>query len=194
MSQLQAIQLGVIDSQIGFSDFMVQWLNELSKYTYVDYYSCQGNHDEIRPLGSSKGDFPHESSAKLINWHLEKMLINNPNITVHKNKPLQYVDIVGTKVLATHGQDERNLENSLKDYTNTYGKKIHMLFTGHLHSTHNKTIGMDGLQSIEFFQADSICGVDSFSVKLKKTAPAGATMMKLERELGRTETFNFKLK
>ncbi|PGZ96959.1 hypothetical protein COE51_16455 [Bacillus pseudomycoides] len=194
MSQLQSIQLGIIDSQIGFADFMVQWLNELSNYVNIDYYSCQGNHDEIRPLGSSKGEFANENVAKLINWHLERMLTHNKNITIHTNKPLQYVDVVGTKILAAHGQDEKNLENSIKDYSNTYGKKIHMLFTGHLHNTNTKTVGMDGMQNIEFYQHPSICGIDDYSVKLKKTAPAGAVMMKIERGLGRTETFDFKLK
>jgi hypothetical protein len=194
MSALQSIQLGIMDSQMGFADFMVVWLNELSKYVNVDYYSTQGNHDEIRPLGSSKGDFPNENVARIINWHLERMLEKNPNITIHKNKPLIYVDIVGTKVLATHGQDERNLENSIRDYTTTYNKKIHMLLTGHLHNTNTKTVGMDGMQNIEFYQHPSICGIDEYSVKLKKTAPAGATMMKIVRDLGRTETFDFKLK
>lgn len=194
MSQLQAIQLGVIDSQIGFADFMVVWLNELSKHVYIDYYSTMGNHDEIRPLGSSKGDFAHENVSKIITWHLEGMLKENKKITIHKNKPMQYVDVVGTKILATHGQDEKNLENSIKDYQNIYGKQIHMLLTGHLHSTNTKTVGMDGLQNIEFYQHPSICGIDDYSLKLKKAAPAGAIMMKIARDLGRVETVDFKLK
>jgi hypothetical protein len=195
MSQLQAIQMGIFDSLIGFADFMFQWLNELSKYVRVDYYSCWGNHDEIRPLGSSKGDFAHENVDRVITWHLQTMfgLMGNENIIVHKNKPLNYVDIVGTKVLATHGQDERNLENSIKDYQNVYNKKIHMLFTGHLHNTNTKTVGMEGLQNIEFYQHPSICGIDEYSMKLKKVAPAGGVMMKIVRGLGRTETFDFKL-
>lgn len=195
MSQLQSIQLGILDSAMGFADFMVVWLNELSKLNiHIDYYSTQGNHDEIRPLGSSKGDFPHENMAKIINWHLESMLTKNQYITIHKNKPLQYVDIVGTKVLATHGQDERNLENSIKEYSTTYNKKIHMLLTGHLHNTNTKTVGMDGMQNIEFYQHPSICGIDEYSMKLKKTAPAGAVMMKIVRDLGRVETYDIKLK
>jgi hypothetical protein len=194
MSQLQLIQLGIMDSQMGFADFMVIWLNELSRYANIDYYSTQGNHDEIRPLGSSKGEFPNENVGRLINWHLERMLVDNKNITIHKNKPLQYVDIVGTKILATHGQDEKNLENSIRDYTTTYGKKIHMLLTGHLHNTNTKTVGMDGMQNIEFYQHPSICGIDDYSLKLKKTAPAGAVLMKIERGNGRKETIDFKLK
>lgn len=195
MSQLQSIQLGIMDSQMGFADFMVVWLDTLSKQgIHVDYYSTQGNHDEIRPLGSSKGDFANENVSRLINWHLEGMLAKNPNITIHKNKPMQYVDVVGTKILATHGQDEKNLENSIRDYTTIYNKKIHMLLTGHLHNTNTKTVGMDGMQNIEFYQHPSICGIDEYSMKLKKVAPAGAVMMKIERNLGRTETIDFKLK
>lgn len=196
MSQLQALQLGINDSLIGFADFIFAWLNELSHKVRIDYYSCWGNHDEIRPLGSSKGEFAHENVDKVISWHLKRMfsLMKNENVVIHDNKPMHYVDVVGTKILATHGQDERNLENSIKDYQNVYGKKIHMLFTGHLHNTNTKTVGMDGLQNVEFYQHPSICGIDDYSVKLKKVAPAGATMMKLVRGLGRTETIDFKLK
>jgi hypothetical protein len=194
MSALQSLQLGILDSAMGFAEFMTNWLNELSKYVYVDYHSVQGNHTEIRPLGSSKGDFPHENMERIVTWYLKTSLKDNPNITIHDNKPFVYLDVVGTKILATHGQDERNLENSIKDYVNVYGKQIHMLKTGHLHNIHNKTIGMDGMQNIEFYQAPSICGIDEYSVKLKKTANAGATMMVFERGLGRTTTYDFKLK
>ena len=194
MSQLQVLQLGILDSAMGFAEFMSAWLNELSKHVYVDYYSCRGNHTEIRPLGSSKGDFPHENMERIVTWFLRTSLKDNPNITIHDNRSLVYVDIVGTKILATHGQDEKNLENSIKDYINVYGKPIHMLKTGHLHNTHNKTVGMDGLQNIEFYQSPSICGIDEYSVKLKKTANAGSNMMIFERGLGKTTVYDFKLK
>lgn len=194
MSQLQSIQLGVVDTVIGFAQFMGTWLNELSKYVVIDYYSSQGNHDEIRVLNANRGDFPNENVDKLITFHLQTLLKDNPNITVHDSKYLRYVDIVGTKVLAVHGQDEKNLQNSISQYRDLYGKHIDILLTGHLHNTHTKTVGMNGLQNIEFYQHPSLCGIDEYSVKLKKVAPAGAVMMKIERGLGRTETFDIKLK
>lgn len=194
MSQLQSIQLGVVDTVIGFSQFIGAWLNELSKYVVVDYYSSQGNHDEIRILNANRGDFPNENVDKLITFHLQTLLKENPNITIHDSKYIRYVDIVGTKVLAVHGQDEKNLQNSISQYRDLYGKHIDILLTGHLHNTHTKTVGMNGLQNIEFYQHPSLCGIDEYSVKLKKVAPAGAVMMKIERGLGRTETFDIKLK
>lgn len=69
-----------------------------------------------------------------------------------------------------------------------------MLLTGHLHNTNTKTVGMDGMQNIEYYQHPSICGIDDYSLKLKKTAPAGAVMMKIVRGLGRKEIFDIKLK
>jgi predicted phosphodiesterase len=194
MSQLQALELGVIDSVIGFSDFMTMWLNELSSYVSVDYYSCQGNHNEIRPLGSSKGDFAHENTERWITWHLQRMLKNNPNIRIHNNKTHCYFNVVGVDILATHGQDERNLESSIKDYIVTYNKPIDMLLTGHLHNSHGKTVGMNGLKNIEFLQQPSICGIDDYSAKLKKTANAGANLYVVEEGYGKTATYDIKLK
>lgn len=193
MSQLQSLQLGITDSIIGFAEFMTVWLNELSKYTYIDYYSCQGNHNEVRPLGSKSGEFPHENTERIITWYLKGMLRDNPNIKIHDNKNLVYVDVLGTKILATHGQDERNLEQSVKDYMLVYNKPIHILLTGHLHNSHNKTVAKQGLRNIEFVQCPSICGIDDYSLKLKKTANAGATMFLIEKGLGKTTTYDFKL-
>jgi hypothetical protein len=82
MSQLQSLQLGVVESVIGFSDFMVNWLNELSKYVRIDYYNVLGNHNEIRPLGSQRGEFPHENTERIISWYLKTALANNPNVDI----------------------------------------------------------------------------------------------------------------
>ena len=193
MSQLKSLRLGVIDSVIGFAEFMVTWINELSKYMIVDYYSVQGNHNEIRPLGSNSGDFPHENTERLINWYLEKSLENNPNAKINKCSSHQYLEIVGVKVLATHGQNEKNLENSIKDYMLSYGIKIDILLTGHLHSTHTKTIGMNGELNVEYIQCPSICGIDDYSLKLKKSAKAGALLFILEEGKGRSITYDIKL-
>lgn len=194
MSQLQVLQMGIIDSAIDMADFLTIWLNELSKHVYVDYYAAEGNHTEIRPLGSKKGDFPDDNMEKVVTRILMSDLKDNPNVTIHPNKYFQYVDVVGTKILATHGQDEKSLEQSVKDYAHTYRKPVHMLLTGHLHSHHEKTIGIDEGQSIRFVQVPSLCGIDDFSMKLKKTANAGALIQMFERGYGRTNLYDITLK
>ncbi|MGE4572716.1 MAG: hypothetical protein AB7E09_08270, partial [Candidatus Izemoplasmatales bacterium] len=101
MSQLQSLQLGVVESVIGFSDFMVNWLNELSKYVRIDYYNVLGNHNEIRPLGSQRGEFPHENTERIISWYLKTALANNPNIDIHIGEShVQHFSTIGVNILA----------------------------------------------------------------------------------------------
>lgn len=180
MSQLQMLKLGVIDSAIEFADFMEVWINELSRYCIVDYRSVQGNHTELRLLSGKRGDFPKENVEKLITKILLKGLRNNKNVTIHKNKDICLFDILGINILAVHGQNEKNLEQSIKDYTILYNQQIDMLISGHLHSDHSKTVGITPSGNIEYIQCPSIIGIDDYSMILKKSAKPGAKIILLE--------------
>ena len=89
---------------------------------------------------------------------------------------------------------KKNLEKSLKDYTQIYNKPIHILKTGHLHHHNNKTIGMDGLRNIEFIQSPALCGIDEYSVKLKKVANAGSLLTIFTDDYGKYCTYDIRLK
>jgi hypothetical protein len=52
---------------------------------------------------------------------------------------------------------------------------------------------MNGERNVEYIQTDSIIGIDDYSLKLKKTSNAGAKVMILEENKGRTVTYNIKL-
>lgn len=174
LTQLQFLSMGVIESVMKLSEFLATWLTELSKYAIVDYYSVMGNHAEMRIGGIKSGELQKENLEKIIPWYIQERLKDNPNITVHEAEFIQIVDVLGTNICLTHGQNERNLENSIKDYMMIYGEPIHMLKTGHLHHLNNKTVGMMGDRNIEYVQSPSICGIDEYSMKLKKTANAGS--------------------
>lgn len=194
MSQLMSLKLGVTDSAIHFAEFMSQWLNELSKYCTVDYYSIFGNHDQMRLLSGKRDEFPHENAQKWITALIKANLKGNENVTINNCNEFMYIDVLGTKILGVHGENEKNLENSIKDYALTYSKRIDMLLSGHLHHAHEKTIGMNGNRDIEYIQCPSIIGIDDYSLKLKKTSNAGAKVMVIEEGKGRTITHNIKLK
>jgi len=194
MSQLQSLQLGVVESVIGFSDFMVNWLNELSKYVRIDYYNVLGNHNEIRPLGSQRGEFPHENTERIISWYLKTALANNPNVDIHIGESyVQYFSTVGVNILAVHGQDEKDLEKSLKDYVLLYNQKIDILLAGHLHHNYEKTIAIGDSGEVEVIQSPSIIGLDDFSMRLKRSSNAGAKLFILEEGKGRTITYKISL-
>lgn len=194
MSQLMSLKLGITDSAIHFAEFMSQWLNELSKYSTVDYYSIFGNHDQLRLLSGKRDEFPNENAQKWITTLIKANLKSNRNVTINNCNEFMYIDVLGTKVLGVHGENEKNLENSIKDYVLTYNKPVDILLSGHLHHSHEKTIGMNGIQDIEYIQCPSIIGIDHYSLKLKKTSNSGAKIMIIEENLGRTTTHNIKLK
>lgn len=178
VSQLQSLQHNTIDSTMKFAEFMANWLNELSRYVYIDYYSTTGNHTESRPLGSKKGEFPHENFERIINWYLQARLENNQNINIHDcDSKLQFVQVGNYNVLATHGENERKLEQSIKDYILLYGQRIDLLLTGHLHTDHSQTVGMNELGNIKYIQFPSVCGVSDYSMKLKKSSAPGSKLI-----------------
>lgn len=196
MSQLQFIQLGMADQTMGYAEFMSHWLDELSSHSVIgsiEYRTVLGNHSESRPLNSQRGDFKNENMERITTWFIKERLKNNAKVNVHEAKSLTYFSIFNTNILATHGQEERNLENSIKDYTNIYNKKIHILKTGHLHHLSNKTIGMDSGQNIEYIQSPAICGIDEYSMTLKKVSNAGTLITVFEEGYGKLNTYDIRL-
>lgn len=172
---------------------MSQWLNKFTSYNIqIEYYSVLGNHPETRPLNSQRGDFQQENMERIVTWFIKERLKNNLDIIIHEPKSIIYFDVLGTKIVATHGQDEKNLEKSIQDYSTMYGKEIHILKTGHLHHHSNKTIGMSGTRNIEVIQSPAICGIDEYSVKLKKLSNAGTLLTIFEKNYGKSNTYDIR--
>jgi len=193
-SQLQSLQYGIIDSVIKFSEFMAEWLNKLSEYVAIEYYSCEGNHDELRLLKEKgKGDFPNENVNKLIMHFLEMRLKDNKNVIIHnEDKSFIFTNIAGLNIFGYHGED-KNLSNALKDLQIVYNEKIDLMLAGHLHSSSLHTVGMGEYGDIECIRVPSICGIDDYSLKIRKSARAGAKLFILEKDKGKTITYDIDL-
>lgn len=192
MSQLQSLQTGVVDSVIEFSEFMATWLNEFSKNNIViDYYQCWGNHDELRLLTGAKGDFPNENVNKLIMKFLNIRLENNDNVIIHDDGiPFIYETICDVPVFGYHGED-KNLLESIKWFRNIYKKPIDIIFGGHLHSQSLSTEGIGRYGDSQCIRVSSICGIDEYSMSLRKAGRAGASMFIFEEGLGKTQQNDF---
>ena len=181
LSQLQSLKYGIIESTTKYADFMANWLNELSYHIIIDFYSVMGNHSETRPLGSKSGDFPNENMEKIINWHLKHRLSDNQNIRINEcTGNFAFNSINEYNIFATHGQNEKNLEQSVKDYNLLYNENIDILLTGHLHKSSSRTVGVNGNSNIDCIEFPSICGIDDYSMKIKKSAKPGSKMVLLE--------------
>lgn len=81
-SQLMKLRWGVVESCMRFSEYMAQWISELSKYAVVFACGVDGNHTETRSLNSKRGDFPGENLEKIIFWFLKERLKDNSNVIV----------------------------------------------------------------------------------------------------------------
>jgi predicted phosphodiesterase len=193
MSQLQWISLGNVDSAIEWAEFLSQWINELSKYVLVDYSAVEGNHTELRLLNGKRGDFAHENMEKIVSHIVGCNLKYNKSVKVNKCRTHMYLDIIGTKVLAVHGHQEKNLEKSLIEYPKMYGHHVDILVSGHLHHGHAKTVAMNGIKDVEHYQVPSMVGIDDFSMEIKKTANAGVDLM-IITEQGRKTTHKLRVK
>ncbi|MFA6667693.1 MAG: hypothetical protein WCS51_05030, partial [Bacilli bacterium] len=81
------------------------------------------------------------------------------------------------------------LEQAVKDFSNVYKTQIDILIAGHKHHSLSENIGVNR----DIVGIPSIIGVDDFSLELKKTANAGATIIGIEENKGKVCEENIKL-
>ena len=183
LSQLKAMKTDVVDDIIDYSDLIVGFVTTLANEgLIIDMYTSQGNHSDCRLLTGKKGDFPHENLEKIYFRWVSKFTKDNPNIMLHPNlNGLNYFDVKGYKFMSAHGQNEKNVLNSIKDYEDTYKIAINYFLVGHLHCKNEVEVTSDK----EVVQVRSMMGVNDYSQTIKKTSSAGATMFTVERGYGK---------
>jgi hypothetical protein len=82
--------------------------------------------------------------------------------------------------MATHGQNERDLVKSAKEYKEIYDVKADLMISGHLHNSKQETASLH----TKCIQFPSLIGIDDFSMKIKKTAkPEGKAILKKGKRL-----------
>lgn len=189
VSQLQKLRYGIVESTIKYSEFICNWLNELSKYVFIDFYAVQGNHTELRLISQPKGTFVKENMSFIINEFIKERLKNNQNFKFHMNENgLIFDNICGYNILGIHGE-VKNMDAAIRQFTNTYNVMIDILVAGHKHHYAAETIGVNR----EIINVPSIVGIDDYSISLGKTSNPGALMFILEEGKGLIEEKHFKL-
>lgn len=189
VSQLMKLRYGVVESTIKYAEFICNWLNELSDYVHIDFYSVQGNHSELRMLAQPKGTFTKDNMSVIINEFIKERLKDNPNFTFHLNDSgLIFETVCGYNILGIHGE-VKNMETAMHKFTNSYNTMIDILVGGHKHHTSTEEIG----RAREVISVPSIIGIDDFSMSLGKTSDPGALLFVVEEGKGIVEKRNFKL-
>jgi hypothetical protein len=188
-SQLMKLRYGVVEGTVKYANFIANWLNELSKYVKVKYQMVYGNHSELRMLGQPKGTFKEENTGLFVREMIGTRLENNPNFEMIVNPTgLIFDTIEGFNTLAIHGE-VRNMDNAIKDFSNTYNTDIRILIGGHMHHYKAETVGINR----EVINVPSIIGIDDFSMSLNKTSNPGATLLVVEQGDGIGIEYKIKL-
>ena len=189
VSQLQKLKYGLIESTIKYSEYICNWLNELSKYVHIDFYAVQGNHTELRRISQPKGTFINENMSLVINEFIKERLKDNNNFDFHVNESgLIFDNICGYNILGIHGE-VKNMETAIQQFTNTYNTIIDILVAGHKHHFSAVSVG----NNRDVINVPSVIGTDDYALSLGKSSNAGATLFILEENSGIVEQRNFKL-
>lgn len=188
-SQLMKLRYGVVEGTVKYANFIAHWLNELTKYVNVKYQMVYGNHSELRMLGQPKGTFKEENTGMFVREMIKTYLYGNPNFEMIVNPTgLIFDNIEGFNVLGIHGE-VKNMENAIKDFSNTYNTNIQILLGGHMHHYKAETVGINK----DVINVPSIIGIDDYSMSLNKTSNPGAVLFCIEENKGVTLEYKIKL-
>ncbi len=175
VNQLLTLKYGLVDSAFLYSEFIANWLNDLSKYCHIEYRNTKGNHTETRPYNSKRGEFPDENFERIVAHIVKLRVANNNRITVYETETnAMYFNCAGLNILGCHGQDERSMDTVIADYERFYNVPVDIVFEGHLHRSASKTISAKGSVNTQVIQVPSLVGTNTFAAKHKWSANAGA--------------------
>lgn len=192
ISQLTNLKIGITNQTVQFMRFIVRWLNKLSEYVNITYYSVPySNHSQIRPFGSKANDFAKEDMEQIIFAYVYDMLDKNQRIKVEEcNTKHLILDIFKYKIIATHGHDVKNVDDFIKDISDKYKVFFDYAFIAHKHSSGNKSVGEGTTNNCEVINIPSIMGSDEYADSLLVGSKAGATLIEFTESQGKRKTYD----
>jgi len=189
-SQLMKLQYGILESTIRYTEYMCNWLNELSNHVIVEFQMTNGNHSELRMLGQPKGTFTDENMGVIVSEMIKTRLEKNKNfIFKESSTEMIYANELGYNIIGIHGE-VRDMERALKDLSHIYNLDIDILIGGHIHHNKVETIGYHK----DVISVPSIMGTDKYALSINKMANPGATFLIISENEGISCQYNIKLK
>ena len=176
ISSLTKLREPVIDTVIKFSNFLCDWVIELHNRLElpITVVTVGGNHDTCSFLGSSPR-LENENLTKITTAFMEIRLKGIDGINIDPYTDASVKNIRGTNILFEHGED-KDLKTTIDYFSNLYNIDIDEIIAGHLHSPEMKTIGITDIGNRTIRRVGSICGIDPFSKKIRKSARPSAYM------------------
>lgn len=193
LSSLAKLREPVVDTVIKFSEFMAQWLVEIQDRLEVPItvVTVGGNHDINRILGQQP-QLEEENLGKIVVEFLKLRLGQCPDIQVNDYTDVAVKTIGPVNVMFAHGQD-KDLATTIEYFSNLYNVDADEIYAGHLHRPESRAIGITELGDRMIYRVGSICGCDTYSKRLRKSARPSAYFAFYEKEQGHTWSKNYYL-
>lgn len=192
LSDLQLNESSVVKATVFVAKTIANFLNELSKHCYIEYYHCPtSNHSQIRPLGTKASEIASEDVEYIICNYIRDVLVENDRIIVNTNFGCEYIEIpvFNFKTIAMHGHTIKNIDNALKDLT--YHKKTFYttVFLAHYHAAKMGVVGEMSDTDCEVIVCPSFIGSCPYSNSLLKGAKPSCCIFGYDEQYGHTETY-----
>lgn len=195
ISDLKINDSTVVKATVEISRLIALLLRELSIYTKIEYYHApSANHTQIRPLGTKASEIADEDLEFLIGNYIKDLCCGNERISVHlAEEGKQYIEIpiMGNEIIAMHGHQLKNVENSIRDLSMLRRSFIDYLILGHFHSGKEIPSFEGCCNDTEILVSPSFVGSDPYSDSLMKGSKASVKIYGFSSVYGHTETYKF---
>lgn len=185
----------VVKSTVEISRLIALFLRDLSVYANIEYYHTpSANHTQLRPLGTKASEIADEDLEYLIGNYIKDLCSNNGRISVHlAEEGKQYIEIpiMGNEVIAMHGHQLKNIENSIRDLSMLRRSFIDYLILGHYHSGKEIPSFEGCCNDTEILVSPSFVGSDPYSDSIMKGSKAAVKIYGFDSIYGHTETYKF---
>lgn len=193
-SQLMKLEYGLIESAMRLSEHLSNWIARLSEVARVSVYACSGNHSEIRPLGSKKGEFEEENLERIVMWYLAERLKDVSGVYIDPEcRKMKFLPVQGFNFLLFHGDGEKKISEIAKATINQYGETIDFFVCGHAHCENEFPSGMTSNGDSVIIRVPSVCGVSQYAQNKGYNGKAGAVATLIERDYGRRCVYPIRL-
>lgn len=162
----------VITQTMEVAEILAEFLDSLSYFTEVSFYSCLDNHSRLEPNKRESMDL--ESLARLIPWYLAERLKDNDSITICDNKygaDIITCTVAGHNIIGVHGDNDRPT-TALERLSLMTHQHYAMLCTAHLHH-----FSADEQHQSLVISNSSLMGVDRYAEKLRLTSDPSQTFI-----------------
>lgn len=195
VSDLKINDSTVVKATVEISRLIALFLRDLSVYTNIEYYHTpSANHTQIRPLGTKASEIADEDLEYIIGNYIKDLCSDNERIAVHlADEGKQYIEIpiMGNEVIAMHGHQLKNIDNSIRDLSMMRRSFIDYLLLGHFHSGKEIPSFEGCCNDTEILVSPSFVGSDPYSDSIMKGSKAAVKIYGFDSTYGHIETYKF---